>query len=99
MEEVESEEGYLEYDFLLNNWDLMEITRPVSFSRITHNDIQRPDIISYRIYGTIKYWWILCKINNIGDLWNDIKVGDIIAVPSVSDINEFYDKVSRRKRR
>ena len=99
LKEIETDVGVLEFDFLLNNWDLMEIKGPISFDTIQYGDIQRPDILSYRIYGSVNYWWVLCKINHIDDIWNDMEVGGEIIVPSVSDINTFYSKSISRKRR
>lgn len=38
-------------------------------------DIGRPDMISYKIYGTVNYWWLICWLNGISDVWNDIRAG------------------------
>lgn len=36
-------------------------------------DLARPDMISYKIYGTTNYWWLICWLNGISDIWNDIR--------------------------
>lgn len=87
-----------EYDLILNNWDLFEINNPVGFETVKAIDIQRPDMMSYRIYGDSQYWWILCKVNGIDDVWNDMSIGDDIIVPNARDINEFYSRVKKRFR-
>jgi hypothetical protein len=38
------------------------------------NGIQRLDTISYELYGTTDYWWIICLINDIHDIIFDIPV-------------------------
>ena len=87
-----------EWDLLSSNWDLFNIYSPLSFDNIKPVDITRPDVLSYRIYGNSSYWWVLCKFNQIDDIWNDMYIGMDIIVPSLSDIELFYDKVRKRKR-
>lgn len=99
MKELESENQIIEYDFLLNNWDLFEINYPITFNNIQRIDMYRPDMLSYRIYGESQYWWILCKINKIDDMWNDMYIGMDIIVPSMQDIIEFNSRVRARFRR
>lgn len=66
-----------------------EIKRELSVYTIKQEDLQRPDLISYKLYGTDQYWWILMKYNQISDPWNDIVEGNIIYVPDSLDINDF----------
>ena len=77
---------------LLNNYfrQCFKISRPQSYYTIRWQDIQRPDILSYKLYGTPDLWWILYKHNCIDDIWNDLSEGDVIAVPHISDIEDFY---------
>jgi hypothetical protein len=65
---------------------LFKITRPVSFDTIKYYDIGRPDVLSVRIYENMFYWWILCKFNNIDDVWNDMFIGMDIVVPHENDL-------------
>lgn len=91
--------GILEQDILRNYWELFEIKRQMSFFTITRSYIARPDLLSLKMYRSMDYWWIIAKINNIDDWWNDLKVEDIIQVPDLADIEEFYSKVRSAKRR
>ena len=77
---------------LLNNFfsQLFTITRPMRYYTIHDVDLYRPDILSYRLYQTVDYWWILLKYNNIDDIWNDMKIGSVISIPNVGDIEDFY---------
>lgn len=88
-----------EWDMLLGNWDLFTTTRPLKFDTVKYQDIQRPDIMSSRIYGTSNYWWILCKFNQIDDVWNDLYVGMDLLIPDSNDILDFYSNVRRRVRK
>lgn len=46
----------------------------------------RPDMLSYIIYGTPDFWWLLCLINGFQDPYLDIKAGRQIKVLSISQI-------------
>ena len=85
-----------EWDMLLSNWDLFSVESPISFDTVLRSDIQRPDRLSQRIYGNVGYWWILCKFNQIDDVWNDLYVGMDLIVPNKIDIERFYGDVRRR---
>ena len=98
LSEVENANNVIEYDLIQSNWDLFEINRPVKFDSIKYGEIQRPDMISYRLYGLTDYWWIICKVNQIDDLWNDLYVGMDLVVPDVRDIEKYYSKVRKRVR-
>lgn len=87
----------IEYDLLSSNWDLFKIKRPFGFGIIIKSDLGRPDLFSLRIYDRIDYWWILSKINNIEDWFNDVYIGQEIIIPHVEDIEDFYLAVKNRK--
>ena len=53
---------------------------------VTQSDLQRPDLISGKIFQKPNYWWIVMKLNNICDIWNDLTVGLTILIPSENDI-------------
>ena len=89
----------LERDMILSNWDLFNIKRPVRFENIKRQDIQRPDLFSLRVYGTMSFWWILSKVNQIDDWWNDVGVGQDIVVPHRQDIVDFNLKLRARQRK
>lgn len=45
----------------------------------------RLDLVSYRCYGTHKYWWVIALANNIIDPF-DISYGTILRIPSLSSL-------------
>jgi len=91
-------DGIIEQDLADNNWDLFEIKRPTTFFTVGRSYIGRPDLLSLKLYGKIDYWWLIAKVNNIDDFWNDINVGDVISVPDVRDFEDFYSSVRQRRK-
>jgi hypothetical protein len=51
----------------------------------------RPDLCSYELYGTSKYWWIFAKRNPdiIEDPIRDFSVGTRIRIPSKASIDDM----------
>lgn len=43
----------------------------------------RPDLISYDVYGTSTYWWLICTANNIIDPFEQLKAGKTIKLPII----------------
>lgn len=85
--------GIQEKDINNMQWDKMTINRPITYYRISYNDIQRPDIISQKVYSTMQYFWVLMKFNEIDDVWNDLHEGDVIKCPSALDIEQYFSLV------
>lgn len=85
-----------EYDYLYNNLTKFKMNYSVSYYRVETSDLMRPDLISYKIYGTITYWWLLMMINEIQNPLKDLEVGMLLQVPNILDIYEFQKKWSLR---
>lgn len=49
----------------------------------------RPDLLSYDLYGTTDYWWVFMvrNMNEIKDPIFDLKAGMTIFVPSVNKLS------------
>lgn len=90
--------GIIEQDFVHNYWELFEIKRDIQYYTLSREFLSRPDLLSLYLYGNIKYWWILLKVNEIDDVWNDMSVGDVIQVPDINDINDWLINVIEQKR-
>jgi hypothetical protein len=89
--------GQAEQDLAMNYWDLFITKRPISFYTITYEDIQRPELISLKVYGDIRYWWILGKFNHIDDFWNDIVPEQTINCFHKTDADDWLTAVKRAK--
>ena len=78
-----------EVDLPINNFNNFNFEGNDSYYNVTESDIQRPDLISYKIYGTTDKWWVIMKYNKISDVWNDLFVGMILEVPSTKNIDDY----------
>jgi hypothetical protein len=47
-------------------------------------DINRPDLISYRVYGTSDLWWYILNYNTIHDPFS-LVVGQKLKIPDIND--------------
>jgi hypothetical protein len=52
---------------------------------LDEGNMQRPDLISYQVYGTVDYGWALMEINGIRS-WLDLRMGVRLRVPPVESI-------------
>ena len=68
-----------------------------SIYTVTKTDLKRPDIISFKAYRKVDYWWIIMRVNNIDDVWNDMNMGDELVIPAFRDIEDFYLAVKNIK--
>lgn len=89
--------GLSEPDLLKNKFRDFEFKRQHTFYTVKHGDQQRPDVICFKLYRKVNYWWILMKANGIEDIWNDLTVGKVLMVPSEADIEEFIVKSKKSK--
>lgn len=90
--------GVLECDFARDYYYLFEIKRPATFFTVTRPFIQRPDLLSLRLYGKMNYWPIIGYVNDIHDWWNDLQIEDVIQVPDIRDIEDWYLEVRKFKK-
>ena len=93
---------FLEYDNnsyeTINSYFLSEINKlPIAGTFICSDE--RPDTLSYKIYGDTQFWWILLSYNGIYD-WTDgsLSVGKLIRYPSLSKIEALMFKLKAQSR-
>ena len=82
--------GNQEYDFLENSLSNFTMTYPVRYYTVVQEDLLRLDLISYKMYQTVDYWWLIGYVNGVENIWTDMAVGDLYTIPSVLDIYSFY---------
>ena len=70
---------------------------PYIGERVVQAEVKRPDLLSYNIYGSTQYWWILMWYNDILSI-NDLTLGTKIKYPSYSDIEALYVQTSTQKK-
>jgi len=44
----------------------------------------RPDLLSYEVYGSVDYWWVICAANNIIDPFEQLIAGKQIRIPIIT---------------
>lgn len=49
----------------------------------------RPDQISFEIFGTFQYWWIIMAHNNVINI-DDIKIGDELSFPDLNEVEDLF---------
>jgi len=59
----------------------LEQNKNDKFYTITASLEYRPDLLSYKVYGIVDYWWKIMEFNNIKDIY-DFKSGMTIRLPS-----------------
>lgn len=90
--------GTIECDLPFNDFNKFKFKRPSSFLTINKKYEMRPDLISFDVYGTVNYWWIICKVNDIDNVYEDMTIGKSIQIPAIGDIEDFYLQTRRKKR-
>ena len=85
-----------EYDHLYNTLSRFTMNYPAMYYRVEGEDVMRPDLISYKAYKTVRYWWLICFVNQIQDPLVDIEPGKLLTIPSILDIYSFFKKYSFR---
>ena len=89
-------DGVNENDVLHNNLSRFRARYATALYRVEASDIQRPDLISHKAYGTVRYWWVVLSYNNIQNPFTDIEIGDILELPHALDIHEFFKRYAVR---
>ena len=44
----------------------------------------RPDLISFKVYGTPDFWWVICAANKIIDPFEQLTAGKQIVIPIIN---------------
>ena len=88
--------GTSELDFLDNTLSKFTIRNTPRYIRTLASDVQRPDLLSWKSYDTVKYWWLVLLSNNIENPLEDIVEGVRYVLPSILDIYKFYRTNSLR---
>ncbi len=88
-------------DFLSFQWtrfsDFLQ-NYPVVYHRVQEVDIGRLDNIAYQYYEQTEAWWIIMLANNMSDIFNDMYVGQLLIIPSISQIESFYQAIQASRR-
>jgi hypothetical protein len=65
------------------------------FVSINKELINRPDLISFKAYGTPNLWWVIYEYNNIQDPLFGMKIGQLIRIPSLTRVQDAISKLNK----
>ena len=99
------EEHFFKFDEKNACYDMFDNTFINSFMKlksignyvITSNDEKRPDLISYNIYNTVKYWWLLILYNEILDS-DELKKDKQLKYFDINDLNKLIMDLSIKQK-
>ena len=57
------------------------------FFDVDNKTQHRPDLISYQMYGTSSYAWMVLQFNNIVDINEELVQGTVLKLPTPSRLN------------
>jgi hypothetical protein len=66
-----------------------------TFINIGQDLINRPDLISYKAYGTTDLWWAIYEYNNIRDPLFDLQIGQIIKIPQLQRLTDAIEAMNK----
>ncbi len=72
--------------------DLLKQGFTFSTYSVTQNEVNRPDLISQKLYGEVGYWWIIMKLNNIENPLTDVFAGLMLKYIPKDRIDKFIQK-------
>ena len=54
-----------------------------TYSRYTTTaaDIGRMDLIAWKFYGEVSWWWVIALYNHISNPLTDMNIGDVLLIP------------------
>lgn len=88
-----------ELDHLWNSLSGFEMQYQPTYYRVTSSDFMRPDIVSFRSYGVVEFWWVICLVNGITNPLTELVEGIVLTIPNKLDIYNFQRKYRLRRRR
>lgn len=88
-----------ELDFLWNSLSDFKMKYAPTQYRVVGSDLMRPDLISYKCYGSVDFWWLVCLVNKIDSPLTDLIEGQVLTIPNQMDIFDFQRKYRVRRSR
>lgn len=80
-----------EKDFLSSKFNERYAFTKFTTHRVGVEEVGRPDLISYREYGSVEWWWLIMKVNGLIDPF-ELVPAEVIVIPDLSEYLEFFRK-------
>lgn len=68
------------------NIDMSDYDRYV----VKESDLNRIDLIAYRMYSDSSLWWAICLMNNLKSAFDDLSVGQVLKIPKFAAISNSF---------
>jgi len=94
---VETVDATPELDFLHNSLSGFKMDYVPSYYRVSDSDIPDPMLISYKVYGSVYFWWIIMLVNNIENPLIELTPGLLLTIPHKLDIYAFQKTYKVRR--
>lgn len=92
-------DGVREVD--MGSIDLPSLERSKSFSWtvVQAGEKCRPDLVSFRLYGTPDLWWLVMWLNGISDPWHDLLPQVALKYLPIQKINDAlkYSRIRSKR--
>lgn len=63
---------------------------------IVQGEEHRPDTISFKLYGSTQYWWIIMLYNSLASV-DKVVSGISLRYPTVAALEDFYFRLKSRQ--
>ena len=68
-------------------WEVPDIDMTsYSVYTVVSGDVDRPDLISYKHYNDVNYYWAILLVNGISNPFEQLLVGSVLKIPTLSAI-------------
>mgnify|MGYP001500435994 CR=1 FL=1 len=73
--------------------DIRQFRQPTIYT-VSPEELRRPDLIAYRVYGDPSLFWAIAARNNIFMPLKDIQVGQVLVCPHMDDVSAALTRAS-----
>jgi len=60
-----------------------------SYYTVAANEVRRLDLISFKLFGSVDFWWAIAAANYIEVPQDSPEEGEVLAIPSYSAIQRY----------
>ena len=97
---IETVGGVEQLDYLSFQWikfNKFLQNREINQTTITERTAGRLELVADDFYGNVFLWWIIALANNILDPINDVTIGKTLIIPTLSDVESFFQSIISKR--
>jgi hypothetical protein len=80
-----------EKDLIMTSLNKMKLKTTEKYT-VTQITQRRLDLISWKFYQSFDFGWLIAEHNNIMDPFEEVIVGKVLNIPSLTDYFRFYNR-------